>query len=313
MERGITFEHRKIADGFIAILHNVYYYTARWGLSVKHFTGADWKYWEALPGKLREAQASPQGLEMIIHELEGLAANSEERRIRRKSLVKDRGFRKKEVVINEQILAILAALPHPLLSGLFQCLTFKGVLPEEANLVERKLPTGEQLIEPDFLILGGRHLLMSELKVKADSSGRDTRYDANQLHNYFSLAVKCLSQGGNDLPNRFSHIILVPSVDLRWFVRGQQWITDLQVGADRHMQFNIEMTHHLAQEAKRQHYITDSARLGELIKTVPVFCRSYSDLADALDSVVTGYPLEAHWRRLHGELCELGKLASAGL
>jgi hypothetical protein len=141
MKIGITFRPRKIADGFTATLHNVYYYTSRWGLSVRSFTGEHWKYFEALPRKLREAQASPQPLAMIIRELEGLALKSEDRRIRRETLVKDRGFCKKEVVINEQILAILAALPHPLLSAVFRCLTFEGALPEEGKLVERELPT----------------------------------------------------------------------------------------------------------------------------------------------------------------------------
>jgi hypothetical protein len=313
MKDGITFRQRKIADGFTATLHNIYYYTGRWGLSVRSFTGEHWKYWEALPGKLREAQASPQALAMIIHELEGLALKSEERRIRRESLVRDGGFCKKEVVINEQVLAILAALPHPLLSAAFRSLTFQGALPEEGKLVERELPTGEQLIEPDFLILGGRQLLMGELKVKADSRTGDTKYDANQLYNYLSLAVKCLSEDRNDMPNRFSHIILVPSVEPRWFVRGQLWITDLQAGPDRHMQFNIETTHQLAQKSKSQQYITDVLRLGEVITDIPVYCRSYFDLADALERVICGYPLESHWRRIYGELWDLAQLATAGL
>ncbi len=101
MKNGITFRPRKIADGFTETLKNVYYYTGRWGLSVRSFTGQHWKYWETLPERLREAQASPPALAMIIRELAGLASKSEERRIRRESLVKDGGFCKKEVVINE--------------------------------------------------------------------------------------------------------------------------------------------------------------------------------------------------------------------
>ncbi len=45
-----------------------------------------------------------------------------------------------------------------MLSAVFRRLTFEGSLPEEGKLVERRIPTGEQLIEPDFLILGGRQL-----------------------------------------------------------------------------------------------------------------------------------------------------------
>lgn len=312
MKSGITFRQRKIADCVTATLHNVYYYTGRWGLSVRCFTGEDWKYWETLPRRLRDVQTSPPALAKILDELQKLASKSKERRNRRESLVRRGGFSKKEVVINEQMLAILAALPHPLLSAAFRCLTFEGALPDEGRLVERELPTGEQLVEPDFLILGGRQLLMGELKVKADSSPKDTKYSANQLHNYLSLAVKCLSEGGSGLPNRFSHIILLPSVDLRWFDRGRFWITDLQYGPDRRMQLDIKMTHELAQKSKPQKYVKDALRLGRLLDDIPVFCRSYFDLADALKRVITGYPLELHWRRIHGELWELAEFASSG-
>lgn len=111
MKNGITFRKRKIADGFTAILHNVYYYTGRWGLSVRSFTGEHWKYWENLPRRFSDVQTSSKEFAMILDELQELASKSEERRICREGLVKDGGFSKKEVVINEQILAILAALP----------------------------------------------------------------------------------------------------------------------------------------------------------------------------------------------------------
>jgi hypothetical protein len=79
------------------------------------------------------------------------------------------------------------------------------------------------------------------------------------------------------------------------------------------MQFNIELTHHLAQKSKLQQYVANSVRVGEVMKDIPVYCRSYFDLADDLERVISGYPLESHWQRIHGKLWDLAELASAGL
>jgi hypothetical protein len=278
----LHFTPRALSESIVGTLHNVYYYTSRWGISVRHFTGQSWRYWEDLPARLRDAKDSPEALDAIISELEKLTSIAPERHARRQALIKEDGFRKKEVVLNEQLLVILGALSDELVPLMLRRLTSESVLPQRAGLVDRHLGTGEQLIEPDFLIMGERQLLMGELKTKADRRSRDTKYDANQLCNYLSLAVKCLDEGREDLPNRFSHLIILPSVELRWFTRGQQWITSLQAGADRHMEFDIETTHMLAQRRKTQRYVTHANRLGELLASIPVYCRSYFDIAKAL-------------------------------
>ncbi len=155
---------------------------------------------------------------------------------------------------------------------------------------------------------------MGELKVKADRSPRDTQYDANQLYNYLSLAMKCYAQDDANLPNSFSHVILLPNVDFRWFVKGEQWIKQLQVGVDRHMQFDIQETDRFAKKKKKnQMYIKKSKELDECLVKIPIYCRSYYDLVNSFEKVIAGYPLESHWRRISRELRELAKIASDGL
>jgi hypothetical protein len=309
----LKFTPRTTAEGFIALLKNVYYYTTRWGLSVKEFTGQHQDYWEKLPKRLRRSAVSQTALNTIIEELEILSRGSEERRMRRNALVKKDGFRKKEVVINEQLLAILSCLPHELLSAIFRRLTAQSVLPVKAGLVDRHLSTTEQLIEPDLLIMGGRKLLMGELKVKTDQDLADTKYSANQLFNYLGLAVKSLSHQSGDLPNSLAHIILLPSVELRWFIQGKKWISQLQTGLDRHMEFDVAQTYHTAQKQKKQKYVHNEGALEDLLKNIPVYCRTYDDLASAMEQEIVNFPLVDHWQRIQKELVDLCRYASSGV
>ena len=75
---GLSFSDRNLTDGVIEVLHNVYYYTANWKLSVASFTGQNTKYWQELPSKLRAGQRRPKELEDLIRELETLAAGAPE-------------------------------------------------------------------------------------------------------------------------------------------------------------------------------------------------------------------------------------------
>jgi hypothetical protein len=309
----LKFTPRTTAEGFISLLKNVYYYTGRWGLSVKEYTGQHQDYWVKLPKRLRRASGSQAALNTIIEELEALSRGSEERRVRRNALVKKDGFRKKEVVINEQLLAILSSLPHELLSAIFCRITSQASLPAKAWLVDRHLSTTEQLIEPDFLILGSRQLLMGELKVKTDAVTADTKYSANQLFNYLSLAVKSLSPRRDDLPTSFTHLILLPRVEFRWFIEGEKWIEQLQAGNDRHMELDVAQTYRIAQKYKKQKYIINERTLKDYLKKIPVYCRSYDDLASAMEQEIIEYPLADHWQRIHQELVELSKYAGSGV
>lgn len=310
---GLHFTDRRITDGVLNLLQNIYFYTGRWGFSVASFTGENEEYWEALPRRLRSALGNPRRLESIIAELEGLAEKAEERRMKHQILITKDGFQRKEVVVNEQLLSVLSALPHDLLGRCLRSLTSDEVLPAPARLVERHLGTKEQLIEPDFLVMADRHLLMGELKIKASSETSDTKYDANQLCNYLSLAVKSRQENTAELPQYFSHLVLLPTIEHRWFVRGREWVLELQTGPNRRMRIDPEACFTLAHGDKKQRYVTNGAHLASLLNDIPVFCRTYRDLADALYNASIGYPLEEHWRYLSGDLRDLAKIAFAGV
>ena len=310
---GLHFTDRRLIDGIINLLRNVYYYTGRWGLSVASFTGQRMEYWEELPVRLRAAQGRPERLEKIITELEGLAGHSGERTAKRQSLVRRKGFQHKEVVVNEQLLAILSALPYDLLAAFFGRLTSDDLFSAPARFVERHLGTHEQLIEPDFLVMADGHLLMGEIKINASRGKSITRYDANQLFNYLSLVVKSRQGAAENLPNRFSHMLVLPTIDHRWLFRGREWAPHLQVGPDKRMKIDADACFALAEEDKKQRYITSAAALAALLDEIPVYCRTYDDLAHALCVASSGYPLKEHWDRLARELKELAGVASAGV
>ena len=89
----ISFSNREIKDSIISILHNIYYYTVRWDLSVASFTGANKEYWQQLPQRLRHVQQDPEKIEPIIQELENLAKKGPERTEKRQALIKKKRAR----------------------------------------------------------------------------------------------------------------------------------------------------------------------------------------------------------------------------
>ena len=157
------------------------------------------------------------------------------------------------------------------------------------------------------------HLLMGEIKTKAAPGNSDTTYDANQLCNYLSLVVKSRQEPGEGLPAQFSHVLLLPSIDYRWLARGQVWVPHLQLGADKRMKIDPDACFALARQDKAQRYVTSAAILADLLGEVPVYCRTFDELADALRDAAAGYPLREHWERLARELKGLAEVASAGV
>jgi hypothetical protein len=122
MQVQITFEERPIYRAPLDVLSHLYYYTVQYGLSVRQFTGEHWKYWEKLPKRLRQAQGHPEEVEPLIVELEALAAGSEERRRKRQAQIEGK-WAEKEIILNAQLLSVLAAMPGELVALGFQNLT----------------------------------------------------------------------------------------------------------------------------------------------------------------------------------------------
>ena len=146
----IDFQDRPIFQAPLAVLEHLYYYTTQYGLSVRQFTGKHWRYWENLPKLLRDVQNDPQGLESVIVELEQLAADSRTRLERRRAQIREGKWAEKEIVLNAQLLSVLAALPAPVLALGFQALTSDKVLPQSLRIVDLRME-GDAGEHVDFL------------------------------------------------------------------------------------------------------------------------------------------------------------------
>ena len=303
----IRFVDREISRAPLAVLKNLYYYTVQYGLSVRQFTGKHPKYWEDLPKKLRKAQKKPKELEKIIVELEKLAAKSEERLAKRRAHLNQK-WAEKEVILNEQLISVLCAVPGPLLALTFRKLTDAGDYPSGYRVVSSKIEgeKGEHtdFVEPDLLLLGGEQLLMVELKTKGgEASSR--KYPPTQLLNYLRLAALCRDTGGKEIPMRFQHLILVPTADEKWLIKSRQWVKNydiesglLTVDPDGCLTF------------ARGYYKKNRQRFHQLITDTPVYLRSWKQLEDAFKSSVDEFGDDhnrEHWDKIAGEFYQLAQ------
>ncbi len=305
----IELEERPIHRAPLAVLDHLYYYTVQYGLSVRQFTGQHWTYWERLPERLRKAQDNPAELEEVIVELESLAASSDTRRQRRKAQIDGR-WAQKETVLNAQLLSVLAALPPDLLALGFREAIPARPFPGRLRIVDLRMEGdgGEHVdfVEPDLLLLGEDHLVMVEIKTRGSSrSSRD--YPPNQLLNYLHLVAKCRESGDPTLPDRFTHLILVPSLDPKWLEKQSQWVLETQ---DEEGRLRVDPEACIELSKKKASY--DYEVLGQLAREVPIYYRSWGQLHRAFEAAVEGFGdprNEAHWRSVMAEIGELARRA----
>lgn len=306
----INFINRPIQKAPLSVLKHLYYYTTQYGLSVRQFTGADWHYWEELPRRLKVSKNNDRKLNSIIRELEKLAEGSEGR-LEKRRYQKDQGWVEKEIVINSQLLSVLAALPADLLALGFNDLIGDKILPREIDIVDLKIDgvKGEDkdFVEPDLLLLGSNHLLMVEIKTRgSEKSSRN--YNARQLLNYMRLVCECKRINGGNLPKEFSHLILLPSGDPKWIDDYSEWIHALGYEKGRRLEFDPYACIKLG----RKNSSFDYNRLKTLLDQVPIYCRSWENLADSFHSALNRFNDQrnlAHWRKVIAEIRMLADMA----
>lgn len=302
----INFKERPISQAPLAVLKNLYYYTTQYGLSVKQFTGAHWRYWEQLPGRLRNAQDKPKNLESIIREIEKLAKGSEERIQKRREQIKGGKWAEKEIILNAQLLSVLAAMPEGLLALGFKTAIKSKNLPPLLKIVDLIIQgeKGEDIdfVEPDLLLLGDRHLLMVEVKTRGgEQSSRD--YPPNQLLNYLHLVAKCRDSGNNFLPDHFTHLILVPSDELCWLENYSKWVLDAR---DDRGRLKIDPDACIRLSKKKKSY--DYEFLRKLIEEIPIYYRSWEELSKGFELAAQEYDdprNRKHWHKINDEVKEL--------
>jgi hypothetical protein len=307
----IVFQDRPIYRAPLAVLEHLYYYTAQYGLSVRQFTGKNWRYWDNLPESLRDVQNDPQGLESVIVELEQLAADSEIRLERRRAQIREGKWEEKEIVLNAQLLSVLAALPTQLLALGFQVLMGEQALPQSLRIVDLYMEgdAGEHVdfLEPDLLLLGDRCLLMVEIKTRGGA--RSSRsYPPHQLLNYVQLVAKCREAQDAALPAQFVHLILVPSVEPRWLEGHSEWVQEIH---DAQGCLIIDPDACIRLSKRKASY--DYEQLRELATEIPIYYRSWEQLCEAFQSAIQEYDdsrNRSHWGRIADEIGELAKRAS---
>jgi hypothetical protein len=307
----IVFNERPIHRAPLAVLEHLYYYTAQYGLSVRQFTGRHWRYWENLPKSLRDVQNDPEGLESVIVELEQLAADSEIRLERRRAQIREGKWEEKEIVLNAQLLSVLAALPAQLLALGFRILVREESLPQSLRIVDLHMEgdAGEHVdfLEPDLLLLGDRCLLMVEIKTRGGV--RSSRsYPPHQLLNYLQLVAECREAQDAALPAHFVHLILVPSVEPRWLEGHSDWVREIH---DAQGRLNVDPDACIRLSKRKASY--DYEQLRELATEIPIYCQSWDQLCEAFQSAIQVYDdsrNRSHWRRIADEIGELANRAS---
>lgn len=305
----IEFEDRPIHRAPLAVLEHLYYYTVQYGLSVRQFTGQHWKYWERLPQRLRKAQDNPAQLADIIAELESLAEGSQERREKRKAQIDGR-WAQKETVLNAQLLSVLAAMPPSLLALGFRNAITPREFPRLLRIVDLRMQGehGEHVdfVEPDLLLLGDGYLAMVEVKTRGSTrSSRD--YPPDQLLNYLHLVATCRQSNDPCLPDRFIHLILVPSIDSKWLEKQSQWVLETD---DEKGRLRVDPDPLIELAKMKSSYDYDVLR--QLASEVPIYYRSWDQLHRAFEAAVEqfdGPRNEKHWRAIVGEMGELARTA----
>ncbi len=307
----ISFYKRPIYKAPTEVLQHLYYYTAQYGLSVAQFTGKHQDYWAKLPSRLHAAQYNPEKLNHIIEELEKLAEGANYR-LRKRREQKDKKWAEKEIVLNAQLLSVLAAFPKKLLANGFKELMIPKYLPESIQIVDVSFKNKDGsdafvFVEPDILLLGNNHLLMVELKTRGWATST-RKYPPNQLLNYFRLIAECQDSKDNTLPTSFSHLILVPSSDQKWLENSSKWIIETCNAEEGRLV--VDPDNCIKYGRGKSSY--NHERVRDLLNNIPIFYRSWDQLETAFKNAINKYNDKRHidhWMDICQELTDLAIIA----
>lgn len=306
----ISFRDHPIYSAPLEVLHHLYYYTTQYGLSVAQFTGAHQEFWEKLPQKLRKAKSSSEELDSIIRKLEEYSKGAG-KRLKKRREQKDKKWSEKEIVLNAQLLSVLAAFPTELVSEGIRKLTNEKGIPISlriVNLVLKKEGGSDafHFVEPDILLLGDRHLIMIELKTRGGAKSSRS-YPPSQLLNYYRLIAECQDSKCDGLPTKFSHIILVPSSNIKWVERHAEWVITAK---NQHGRFIVDPGNCIRAGSGKTSY--NHERVKGLLSKFPIYYRSWEDLENAFKGAIVDFGDKRnhyHWERLCEELIELSVTA----
>lgn len=237
-------------------------------------------------------------------------------------LRKPRGLAKfldREAVHSHELNATLAALPRRVLAQTLATLLGHQQAPSNAYPVTVRFRKDgkwhtEQLCEPDFAIAYGDCLVLGEVKAFPKTRNARTPYPPTQLLNYLSFVekVRVARVHGSLQPTRFAHLIVLPSIDRRWFKRGKEWVTlKEQLDADN-TRIDAHACYSLSKAEKPQKHIKTIADLKGTLARVPVICRTWADVTEAANKAAQ-HSNDEDSLRLAAELRRIASRATAGL
>lgn len=256
------------------------------------------------------SELSSEALDSIIKQLEEYSKRAEERVAKRREQ-KNRRWSEKEIVLNAQLISVLAAFSFDLLSLGFEELLGDQSLPNSLRIVDLVMKKGDgkdafYFVEPDILLLGQGHLLMVEMKTRGGNKS-SRNYPPSQLLNYFRLVAECQNSRCNNLPTSFSHLIIVPSADVKWLEEHEQWVVTARNSAGR---FVVDPDGCIKAGSGKSSYSHERVRT--LLTEIPIYYRSWEELERAFKAAISKYEDERnheHWERLCEELTMLSDIA----
>jgi hypothetical protein len=284
------------------LLDNIYYYTAQFGFSVAALTGGKTSYWTELPTLLLSVLDNPRRMGLLIKELEALAKEAPSRRLRVREKMKKWG--ELEVVLQTQLLSLLVCLPGKLTAMTFNNLIEGNPGPQSYEMVYLDIPKvpGEDrdFVEPDLLLLGGQHLLMVEVKTSGGLA-RPRAYPPGQLLNYIRLIVACQESDSEGLPKEFSHLILLPSLDMKWFTDSSKWVLGFDHSSGGKLNIDVDGCLSFGNKFVKN----NRARFRQLLASTSVFCCSWHMLAQSFASAsreLATHPDRESWNAVTNQL-----------
>lgn len=284
-ELRINFYPFRVLDAPGWLLGDINYSRPHYGLGYKSTLGKSKKYWlETLARELRKARGNDEQLLRIIQDLEENASGDDARKARvTNKLVQN--WRSIETVINSQLLVALTLFPNSMRTEIFQNL-FPEILSYRSTAIQTA-GVYPNYIEPDLFAQLGDNLMMIELKAKA-------KYKIKQHISYlrFVSAYRQLHQEVDQ--TNILHLILQPAQNLDRIHQHENWIEAHNQETGK-LDINAQALQEYWDNNKfRKGPLFDEGELVKLSNELPVYLKSWRQLADAVDHVVNNNNLGAY-------------------
>ena len=126
--------------------------------------------------------------------------------------------------------------------------------------------------------------------------------------NTYRLIAECQESQDNKLPEKFTHLIIVPSTDIKWIEKHEEWVVEKR---NQNGKFVVDPDGCIAAGSGKSSY--NHQCLKKLLLDFPIYYRSWEELEESFKDAISKFRDEknhSHWERLCEELSIL--TATAG-